>query len=104
MSVLTEIISRTITQKLSKTDPEFKVFKEHTDRGVGYFHERFQYIPDELIVDIFLALQEQIGEIISVLGKCMSDLPELIQFFATSLKVVNPKISTKGSSDTEKSS
>ena len=58
MSVLTEIISRTITQKLSKTDPEFKVFKEHTDRGVGYFHERFQYIPDELIVDIFLALQE----------------------------------------------
>ena len=36
-SLLTEIISKTITQKLAKTDPEFKVFKEHSERGVGYF-------------------------------------------------------------------
>jgi len=36
-SLLTEIISKTITQKLAKSDPEFKVFKEHAERGVGYF-------------------------------------------------------------------
>lgn len=36
-SILTDIISKTITQKLAKSDPEFKIFKEHADRGVGYF-------------------------------------------------------------------
>ena len=55
-SMLTDIISRTITHKLNKQDPEFKVFKEHPERGVGYFNERFNYIPDELVVDIFLSM------------------------------------------------
>ena len=55
-SMLTDIISRTITHKLNKQDPEFKVFKEHAERGVGYFNERFNYIPDELIVDIFTSM------------------------------------------------
>lgn len=54
--ILTEVIGRTLTHKLNKIDPEFKVFKEHPDRGIGYFNERFQYIPDELVVDIFLGL------------------------------------------------
>jgi len=55
-AMLTDIISRTLTHKLNKLDPEFKVFKEHPERGIGYFNERFAYIPDELIVDIFLAI------------------------------------------------
>jgi len=55
-AMLTDVISRTLTHKLNKLDPEFKVFKEHSERGIGYFNERFAYIPDELIVDIFLAL------------------------------------------------
>mmetsp|Transcript_35903 Transcript_35903/g.47235 ORF Transcript_35903/g.47235 Transcript_35903/m.47235 type:complete len:155 (+) Transcript_35903:547-1011(+) len=55
-SMLTDIISRTITHKLNKQDPEFKVFKEHPERGVGYFNERFNYIPDELVVDIFVSM------------------------------------------------
>ena len=56
LSVLTDIIGRQLTHKLNKTDPEFKVFREHSERGVGYFQERFNYIPDELVVDIFLAI------------------------------------------------
>ena len=56
ISVLTDIIGRQLTHKLNKTDPEFKVFREHSERGVGYFQERFNYIPDELVVDIFLAI------------------------------------------------
>jgi hypothetical protein len=39
--ILTEVISRTITNKLNKMDPEYKIFKEHSERGVTYFHDRF---------------------------------------------------------------
>jgi hypothetical protein len=63
-AMLTDVISRTLTHKLNKLDPEFKVFKEHTERGIGYFNERFAYIPDELIVDIFLALQDHSNDIV----------------------------------------
>lgn len=34
----------------------------------------------------------------------MIDLPELLSFFASSLKQVNPMITSKGSCDTERSS
>lgn len=33
-NMLTDIIGRVISLKLNKTDPEFKVFKEHPERGV----------------------------------------------------------------------
>ena len=84
-------------------DPEYKVFKEHPERGVGYFTERFQYIPDELVVDIFLAMQDQVNEIVLVLSKCMMDLPELLSFFASAFKQVNPTLTSKGSGSTERS-
>lgn len=77
-ALLTDIISRTLTHKLNKLDPEFKVFKEHPERGIGYFNERFAYIPDELIVDIFLAIQEHTNEIINIVSKSMIDLPDLL--------------------------
>ena len=80
-SMLTDIISRTLTHKLNKQDPEFKVFKEHPDRGVGYFNERFQYIPDELVVDIFISMQDHSNEIVAVLTRSMLDLPDLLVFF-----------------------
>jgi hypothetical protein len=37
LSVLTDIIDGQLSMKLNKTDPEYKVFKEHSERGVGYF-------------------------------------------------------------------
>jgi hypothetical protein len=80
------VIGRTLTHKLNKMDPEFKVFKEHHDRGIGYFTERFQYIPDELVVDIFLGLQDQATDLVLVLTKSMIDLPDLIAFFTVALK------------------
>jgi len=33
-NMLTDIIGRVISLKLNKTDPEFKIFKEHHERGV----------------------------------------------------------------------
>ena len=100
--MLTDIISRTITHKLNKQDPEFKVFKEHPERGVGYFNERFNYIPDELVVDIFISMQDHSNEIVTVLTKGMMDLPDLLAFFGTAFKNVNPMVTSKGSGENEK--
>ena len=102
-SMLTDIISRTITHKLNKQDPEFKVFKEHPERGVGYFNERFNYIPDELVVDIFVSMQEHVSEIVGVLSKGMEDLPDLLSFFGSALRNVNAMVSSKGSGEIAKS-
>ncbi len=101
-SMLTDIISRPITHKLNKQDPEFKVFKEHSERGVGYFNERFNYIPDELIVDIFTSMQDHAGEIVGVLNKGMMDLPDLLSFFSSAFKNVNPMVNSRGSGENEK--
>ena len=102
-SMLTDIISRTITHKLNKQDPEFKVFKEHPERGVGYFNERFNYIPDELVVDIFVSMQEHVSEIVGVLSKGMEDLPDLLSFFGSAFRNVNAMVSSKGSGEIAKS-
>lgn len=78
------------------------MFKEHPERGVGYFKERFNYIPDELVVDIFVSMQDHASEIVTVLTKGMMDLPDLLGFFANALKNVNPMVSSKGSGENEK--
>jgi len=103
-SMLTDIISRTLTHKLNKQDPEFKVFKEHPERGIGYFNERFQFIPDELVVDIFVSMQDHSNEIVQVLTKGMLDLPDLLAFFGKSFANVNAQVSSKGSGDSERTS
>ncbi len=100
--MLTDIISRTITHKLNKQDPEFKVFKEHSERGVGYFNERFNYVPDELVVDIFVSMQDHAGDIVGVLTKGMEDLPDLLSFFGQAFKNVNPMVSSKGSGENDR--
>jgi hypothetical protein len=38
---------------MAKNDPEYKNFKENYDKIVEYFTERFEYINNELIYDIF---------------------------------------------------
>lgn len=102
--LLTDIIGRTLTHKLNKQDPEFKVFKEHSERGIGYFNERFAYIPDELIVDIFISIQDHSNDIVQVLIKSMIDLPDLFSFFGKALKNVNTQVSSQGSGDNERTS
>lgn len=38
---------------MSKSEPEYKNFKENYDKIIQYFIDRFSYIPEELIFDIF---------------------------------------------------
>lgn len=52
-NVLTDIIGQVLANKMSKSDPEYKSFKESYDRVLPYFTDRFQYIADELVFDVF---------------------------------------------------
>jgi hypothetical protein len=38
---------------MGKNDPEYKNFKESFDKVSQYFVERYNYISDELIIDVF---------------------------------------------------
>ena len=78
------------------------MFKEHPERGVGYFGERFNYIPDELVVDIFVNIQDHSNEIVQVISRSALDLPDLMQFFAKALKHVNAMVTSRGSGDNER--
>ena len=51
--VLGDIIGSTLAEKMGKNDPEYKNFKESFDHTITYFIDRFTYISDELIHDVF---------------------------------------------------
>ena len=38
---------------MSKSDPEYKNFKENYDKVITYFTDRFSFIADDLVFDIF---------------------------------------------------
>ena len=71
---------------------------------MGYFNERFNYIPDELVVDIFVSMQDHASDIVGVLIKGMEDLPDLMSFFGHAFKNVNPMVSSKGSGENDRTS
>jgi hypothetical protein len=87
---------------MSKGDPEYKNFKENYDKVIQYFIDRFQYIADDLIFDIFNEMNERQEEVVNVLSRNMLDFCDLIRFFSKCLKQVNPMI-TIGSSSNEES-
>lgn len=82
---------------MSKQDPEYKNFKENYDKVISYFGDRFKFIAEELVLDIFTELNERQDEIVNVLSRNMLDFCDLIRFFATSMKQVNPMVNVGGS-------
>lgn len=38
---------------MGKNDPEYKNFREAVDNPIPYFQDRYNYISDELIFDVF---------------------------------------------------
>ena len=92
-NMLTDIIGRVISLKLNKTDPEFKVFKEHPERGVQYFNERFNFLPDEIVVDIFVKIQDHATEIVQLLSRCMLERA-VFNLFSQSFTSTSPSLLT----------
>ena len=89
-SVLSDILCSNLTHKLSKGDPEFKVFKENYDRVIPYFLGAIKKIPDEVVFDIFNELNNRVDEVATVLQKNMLDFCELSNFFCRCLRDMNP--------------
>ena len=84
---------------MSKSDPEYKNFKENYDKIIQYFIDRFNFIADDLIFDIFQEMNDRQEEIVNVLSRNMLDFCDLIRFFAKSFKQINPMITFGGSEE-----
>jgi uncharacterized protein CbrC (UPF0167 family) len=89
-SVLTDIVGQVLANKMSKSDPEYKNFKEAYDRVTSYFQDRFQHISDELVYDVFQEMNDRQSEFVNVLQRNMLDLCDLVRFFAKCFKKANP--------------
>lgn len=98
-NILVDIVGQNLANKMSKSDPEYKNFKENYDRVVDYFQERFKFINDELIYDVFNDINERQDEVVNVLSRNMLDFCDLIRFYASTLKQVNPMTAVGTSTD-----
>jgi len=74
---------------MGKNDPEYKTFKESFDHVNTYFIERYNYISDELIHDIFTEINNRQKDIVAVVSKNMMDFAELASFFINALAKTN---------------
>lgn len=52
-NVLVNIVGQTLVDKMSKSDPEYKILKENYDKILTYFNDRFKNITDDLIMNVF---------------------------------------------------
>lgn len=100
-NVLSEIIRYTLVNKMGKNDPEYKNLKESIDHVTTYFIDRFNYISDELIHDVFTEILERSSDIVGVVSKNMMDFCDLAEFFAHSLRLTNPQVTSSGSAEGE---
>ena len=98
-----DLIGTTLANKMGKNDPEYKNFKESFDHVIQYFLERYNFISDELIFDIFTEINEKYLDIVNVISRNMMDFCELSDFFINALKNTNPLITSTGSADGDNS-
>lgn len=89
-SVLVDIVSQNIDTKMSKGDPEYKIFKENYHRIIPYFIERLKHMPDDLLHDIFSELNDRLEELVAILNKNLSEFCDLSQFICKCLSQLNP--------------
>lgn len=73
-SILIDIVSHNIDTKMSKGDPEYKIFKENYHRILPYFTERLKNIPDDLLHEIFSELNDRLEEFVAILNKNLCEL------------------------------
>ena len=99
--MLADIIRTTLANKMGKNDPEYKNFREAFDHAIQYFTDRFSFISDELIHDVFTEIAARSAEIVQVVSKNMMDFCDLAEFFSHALKMINPIVTSAGSAESE---
>jgi len=97
--VLSDIVGSTLANKMGKNDPEYKNFKESFDQVTTYFTERYGYISDELIHDVFTEIIARAADIVGVVSKNMMDFCDLAEFFCQALRMTNPLVTSAGSGE-----
>ena len=98
-NVLSEIVGSTLANKMGKNDPEYKNFKESFDHVIQYFADRFNFITDELVYDVFTEIIERSSELVQVVGKNMMDFCDLSEFFVQALRQTNSQITSAGTQE-----
>jgi len=58
-NVLIDIVGQVLANKMNKSDPEYKNFKESYDRVVDYFQDRLQHISDEIVLEVFQEINDR---------------------------------------------
>ncbi len=91
-NLLVDVVGKVLSNKMSKSDPEYKVFRESYDQVLQYLQERFKYIADDLIYDIFFELSDKQDELVNVLSRNMLDFCDLMRFYGQALRQVNPMV------------
>ena len=86
---------------MGKNDPEYKNFRESIDHPIQYFEDRFSFISDELIFDVFTEMSARGAEVVHVVSKSMMDFCDMSEFFCHCLKLMNPIVTSAGSNDAE---
>lgn len=84
---------------MTKSDPEYKNFRENIENLTFYFIDRFKFIADDIIYDTFYDINERQEELVNVLSRNMLDFCDLIRFFSGALKQINPMINIGNSSE-----
>ena len=84
--ILSDIIGSTLANRMGKNDPEYKNFKESFDQVTNYFTERFSFISDELIYDVFTEINSRAKDIVAVISKKMMDFCDLMEFFSAVIR------------------
>lgn len=92
-------MGQNLANKMSKSEQEYKNFKENYDKILQYFIERFAFIAEELIFDIFQEMNDRQEEIVNVLSRNMLDLCDLIRFFSKTFRQINPMVTVGQSND-----
>jgi hypothetical protein len=96
---LVDIVGQNLANKMSKSEPEYKNFKENYDKIIQYFTDRFSFIAEELIFDIFQEMNDRQEEIVNVLSRNMLDFCDLIRFFSKTFRQINPMVTIGSSTD-----
>lgn len=91
-SVLIDIVSTNIANKMSKSDPEYKIFKENYDKVMNYFETRFKYIPEEVVYEVFFEFSNRIDEVATIIQKNILEFCTLTRFLANCLDQLNPLV------------
>ncbi len=62
-----EVIQRTVLEKLNKSDPEYKQYKQEVEGVATHFAEAANNLPDEILALVFSKLENKTNDIAKVI-------------------------------------